>query len=274
MDDFQFPGDAPVEVTGPFNFVGGSNPEHVYHLSTPTQAGTHVQGPRYFLADGATIDRYPLGAFEGEAVLVDITERGVDTQLDDLRAAVGGRSLSGRILLLRSGHMDELIASGAGLDPATRPGLSLAAARWLADHSGVRMVAIDSVGVESRVTADYDVNVVLCEAGILILEGLVNLAAVNTGRLWLEAFPLKLRGVEGTPCRAIIKEYPAPGEVRAGPPEQAQEGPIADPRWLGPGGERSVRAPVRVDAPVQSGSDSNSARAVASSARSSSLRVG
>lgn len=206
MDDFRFPGDQPVVVSGPFNFLSGDNPEFVHHLSTPTQAGTHVQGPRYFLADGETIDAFPVERFEGEAVLVDITARGADTDIDGLRHGLRGRSIRDRILLLRTGHMDELVA-GAPLEPHRRPGLSLAAAQWLARESGVGMVAVDSVGVESRVTSNFEVNVTLCRAGVLILEGLVNLAAIGDGRLWLEAFPLKLRGVEGTPCRAVVKEY-------------------------------------------------------------------
>ena len=208
LDDFQFPGDQPVAVTGPFNFLTGANPEFVYHLSTPTQAGTHVQGPRYFLADGATIDTVRLERFEGEAVLVDLPARGRDTGLAELREGLADRPLAGRILLLRTGHMAEVIASGE-LEPARRPGLSLEAAQWLVD-SGVQMVAIDSVGVESRETANYEVNVLLCRAGILILEGLVDLEGLGPGHLWLEAFPLKLRGVEGTPCRAVVKEYPQP----------------------------------------------------------------
>lgn len=207
-----FPGDEPVTVTGPFNVVTGTNPEYVYHLSTPTQAGTHVQGPRYFVADGATIDEFPLDRFEGEAVLVDMPARGVDTQLTDLLDALDGRSLRDRILLLRSGHMDEVIRTGAtDLDPARRPGVSLEAAAWLAHESGVRMIAIDSVGLESRTTSNYEVNVLLCRAGVLILEGLVNLGGLGDGRLWLEAFPLKVRGVEGTPCRAVVKEEPGSG---------------------------------------------------------------
>ena len=206
LDDFRFPGDQPVEVTGPFNFLTGANPEFVHHLSTPTQAGTHVQGPRYFLADGATIDTFPLDRFEGEAVLVDVPVRGVDMELPELQAALAGRSLAGRILLLRTGHMRRVIETGV-LDAADRPGLSMAAAHWLADASGVNMIAIDSVGVESRVTNDYDVNVALCRAGILLLEGLTGLEQLGAAPLWLEAFPLKLRGVEGTPCRAVVKDY-------------------------------------------------------------------
>lgn len=206
QDGFTFPGDAPVEVTGPYNFLSGSNPEYVNHLSMPTQAGTHVQGPRYFLAEGATIDTFDLSRFEGEAVLVDLVGRGVDTELDELRAGLAGRSLDDRILLLRTGHMDEVVDSQI-LSPGRRPGLSLEAAEWLATKSGVSMVAIDSVGLESRRTSDYDVNVLLCRAGVLILEGLVNLHQLGSGQLWLEAFPLKIRGVEGTPCRAVVKDF-------------------------------------------------------------------
>lgn len=164
-----------------------------------------MQGPRYFLADGATIDAVPLERFEGEAVLVDMPRRGSDTDLPELLAALAGRQLAGRILVLRTGHMAEVIHERR-LVPQRRPGLSLAAAEWLA-ASGVGMVAIDSVGVESRVTKDYEVNVALCRAGSLILEGLVNLEQLGPGPLWLEAFPLKLAGVEGTPCRAIVKDH-------------------------------------------------------------------
>jgi arylformamidase len=210
LDDFTFPGDQHVEITGPFNFVAGANPEHVHHLVTPTQAGTHVQGPWYFVAGGDTIDAFPLERFEGPAVLVDMPGRGVDLSLSELQSGLAGRSVAGQVLLFRSGHMERVIVRGV-LDPGDRPGLSLEAARWLATDSGVSMVAIDSVGVESRVTSDFDVNVTLCRAGILILEGLVNLDSLGPGPLWLEAFPLKVRGVEGTPCRAVVKDYSGVG---------------------------------------------------------------
>lgn len=64
-------------------------------------------------------------------------------------------------------------------------------ARWPAESSGVRMIAIDSVGVESRMTTDYDVNVTLRRAGILILEGLVGPSEPGERRLWLRGVPLE-----------------------------------------------------------------------------------
>ena len=106
--------------------------------------------------------------------------------------------------------MAEIIDRGV-MDPARRPGLSMDADEYLAEDCGVRMIAIDALGVESRATRNFEVNRYLCEKGVLLLEGLVNLEAVRARRFFLEAFPLKIRGVEGTPCRAIIKE-PLQGE--------------------------------------------------------------
>lgn len=205
LDDFTFPGDQPLQVTGPLNVLAGSNPEYVYELVTATQAGTHVQAPHYFLEAGARIDQIPLTRFEGRAHLVEVTRRGADTTAADLRPLLDHRRLDGEILILRTGHMDEVIASGS-LDPATRPGLALDAAAYLAEEKKIGMIAVDSVGVESRATSNYDVNVYLCRQGVLILEGLVNLHRLHSDDLWLEAFPLKIRGVEGTPCRAVVKQ--------------------------------------------------------------------
>lgn len=205
MDDFLFPGDQPLTLDGPHNFLSGTNPEYIYAIAMESQSGTHVQGPHYFLPDGARIDAFPLTRFEGSAHVIDLVKRGVDTTADDLRALLGDVDIEGHVLVLRTGHMQELI-DGAALDGSTRPGLSREAARYLVEDRRISMIAIDSVGVESRETSNYEVNVYLCEHDVLILECLVNLHSIVGDELWLEAFPLKIRGVEGTPCRAIIRQ--------------------------------------------------------------------
>jgi arylformamidase len=206
MEDFVFPGDPPLSVTGPQNVLSGDNPEYIYEFAVSTQTGTHVQGPHYFIRDGARVNELPLRRFQGQAHLVDLVRRGVDTTAEDLMGLLGEGDLTGNVIVLRTGHMDELVA-GQPLTPETRPGLSMDAARWLVEDRGIGMIAIDSVGVESRQSLNYEVNVYLCQQSIVILEGLVNLDRVHGHDLWLEAYPLKMRGVEGTPCRAVIKSF-------------------------------------------------------------------
>ncbi|WP_330631705.1 cyclase family protein [Halocatena halophila] len=205
MDAFDFEGDQPFEISGPFNRVEGSNPEYVYDLELSTQTGTHIQGAHYFNESGKRIEEYPLQQFEGRAILCDLEDRGVDTTAAFFRSRFDEGDLKNAILILRTGHMEDVIERGE-LDPAHRPGLSPGAARYLVEETQLRMIAIDSVGVESRETENFEVNVYLGEHDILILEGLVNLDAITATAVFLEAFPLKIPGVEGTPCRAIIKE--------------------------------------------------------------------
>lgn len=205
MDSFTFPENPKCEPKGPFNRVSGNKREYVYDFELCTQSGTHIQGSHYFLEDGKRIDEFPLSSFEGDAVIVDIKRRGVDTTKEELREELGDTDLDGKILILRSGHMDELVKDGK-LDSSKRPGLSLEAAKYLAETKKVKMIAIDSIGVESRETKNYEVNKYLCEKGVLILEGLVNLDKISKGEVFLDAFPLKIKGVEGTPCRTIVKE--------------------------------------------------------------------
>ncbi len=205
LDGFVFDEDQCIELEGPFNRVPGSNPEFVYDIKLCTQSGTHIQGPHYFLEDGQAIDEFSLDCFESDAFVVDMPKRGEDMSLEELKLAVGGIDLRGKAVLFRTGHMEELV-NGKALESHSRPGLSLAAAKYLVEEKGVKMLGIDSVGFESRVTKNYEVNVYLCQNKILLLEGLVNLHSLKKDWVFVEAFPLKLAKVEGTPCRAIAKE--------------------------------------------------------------------
>lgn len=205
MGGFTFPGNPPFRVEGPFSRVPGDTPEFVYDLTLSTQTGTHIQGPHYFMEDGRRIETIPLEFFEGRACVLDLVKRGQDTTAEDLQKLILPGDMGCPVVLFRTGHMEAVIRSGR-LEASERPGLSLEAARYLVREWRARLIAIDSVGVESRVTENYEVNRFLGESGVLILEGLVNLGSIRMRHVFLEAFPLKIGGVEGTPCRAVVKE--------------------------------------------------------------------
>lgn len=205
MRDFVYPGDPDCRVKGPFNRVSGSNQQFVYDLDISTQSGTHIQGPHYFLKEGRKIDEFTLDRFMGDAIVVDLNNRGVDTDLQEMKKLVAPEEAHNKIIIFRTGHMEELIESKI-LDPLRRPGLSLESAKYLAEEVGVKMIAIDSVGIESRVTKNYEVNVYLCSKEILLLECLTNLSAIKSRHVWLSAVPIRIDKVEGAPCRAYVLE--------------------------------------------------------------------
>jgi len=205
MHEFCFEGDQEFFTKGPFNRVAGKNPEFVYDFELCSQSGTHIQGAHYFNQNGQKIESYPLESFEGQAWLFDLAKKGVDTTKNDLMGLIGDIELKAKIVIFRTGNMDGIIKTGK-VDNQQRPGLSVDAARYLVLEKQVKMIAIDSLGIESRSSKNYEVNTWLCKHQILILEGLVNLQSITRQQVFLEAFPLKIKDVEGTPCRAIIKE--------------------------------------------------------------------
>jgi len=75
-------------------------------------------------------------------------------------------------------------------------------ARYLVE-AGVKLVGIDYLSVES-VEGDGEVHQTLLANGVLILEGL-NLEEVEPGEYELICLPLKIKGGDGAPVRALLR---------------------------------------------------------------------
>ena len=74
-------------------------------------------------------------------------------------------------------------------------------AEWLVAH-GVKLVGVDYLSV-APFDAPVPTHQILLRAGVVIVEG-VNLLDVPAGDYTLYCLPLKLRGAEGAPARAIL----------------------------------------------------------------------
>ena len=81
--------------------------------------------------------------------------------------------------------------------------LSSEGAEYLASK-GVILVGIDSLSIKQKGNPDNSPHTNLLEKGIPILEGL-DLSKVEEGKYVLTAFPLKYQGIDGSPCRAILR---------------------------------------------------------------------
>src|SRR5690606_11028299 len=79
--------------------------------------------------------------------------------------------------------------------------LDKAGAKYLRDKK-IKGVGIDSLGIE-RDQPGHETHTMLFEAGIVILEGL-KLDEVDEGEYFLFAAPLKIKGVEAAPVRAVL----------------------------------------------------------------------
>lgn len=171
---------------------------NITQLLMSTHTGTHLDAPFHFLDDGRTVDRLDLRRGFGPARVLDFRHKSAKeeiavAELESCVDAIG----SGSRLIFWTGW-DRVFP-----DPryfTDMPALSVEACRYLAEH-GVACVAIDTPSVNA---SDYaTAHRLLLGAEVLIVECLRGLERLQTDRVILCALPLRIRGRDGSPCRAV-----------------------------------------------------------------------
>ena len=174
-------------------------------LELYSHCGTHMDAPRHFLSAGATIDSLPLDPCIGPARVVDLTpvqprEKITVERLGPVRQEIR----QGDRLLIRT---DWSRRHGTPEYRGQLPRIDVSLARWLVDRGvvllGVEPPSVADVNSVEELTA---VHRVLLEAGVVIVEGLANLAQIESDSVELIVLPLRVRGGDGAPVRAIAIE--------------------------------------------------------------------
>lgn len=170
-----------------------------------SHSGTHMDAPRHFLPVGATIDNVDLGACLGPARCADLGTVAPDALIDvDALEAVAPWIEAGSRVLFRSGWATR---HGTPAWRAQMPGFTGAAAKWLAARNPA-LIGVEPASV-ARVTVYpelREVHEILLGAGIVIVEGLINLDQLPTSKPFqLAALPLKIGGGDGdgAPARVV-----------------------------------------------------------------------
>lgn len=166
-------------------------------VSMSVHAGTHLDAPFHFVPDGATIDALPLDTFMGPALV-----HAVEADRYITEAHVGQLPLRGETRVLFKTRNSELLKRSA-FDPDF-VAFSVEAARALVAR-GVRLVGVDYLSVAHAGDEQIPVHRALLDHGVALLEG-IDLSAVPPGRYELICFPIRLRGSDGAPCRAVLRD--------------------------------------------------------------------
>jgi arylformamidase len=191
-----WPGDTPFAYSPTVSTVDGDR-FTVGASGGSVHLGTHVDAPRHYVADGATIDQLDPAVFIGAATVVDIQTPG-DIAAADLAAAV--TDWPGRLLIrTRNSEPGGVLDRGT---PATGfCGLTGDAAALVVAHN-VALIGIDGYSIAAA--ADLaGPHRILLGAGVAVLEGL-DLRAVTPGHYTLIAPPIKLAGSDGAAVRALL----------------------------------------------------------------------
>ena len=174
-------------------------------LTLYSHCGTHMDAPRHFLEDGATIEQQDLAVCSGPAIVLDLTpvEPRELISIERLRPWED-RIRPGVRLLLRT-DWSQHIGTDAYRDQLPRVSSELA--RWLVEHQvallGVEPPSVADVNNHEELT---EVHQILFRGNVLIVEGLAGLDALQQDQVEFIALPLKVTGGDGTPVRAIAVE--------------------------------------------------------------------
>jgi arylformamidase len=188
-----YPGDPPVAFLRHCNLDADGC--RVTALRLGTHGGTHLDAPAHFLKDGATVEQLPLGTLVGPARVVDVTDRSCSGVIDPEQIGPVGR---GERILLRT-DWGQRFGTQEYYDEF--PSLAVNTVKRLAERQ-VAMLGLETPSLCSDHEADAAAHQMLLGAGVVIIEGLVGLAALPA-RVWLIALPLRLVGLDGSPCRVI-----------------------------------------------------------------------
>jgi kynurenine formamidase len=168
-----------------------------------THAGTHLDAPCHQLPGGTSLDEMDLAKCIGPASVVDLRHIPAhrDIEVADF-APHADRIVPGSRVIYRTDWTDRFG------QPGYREGFpcpSVACAEWLAGR-GIVLLGMDtpSVGPVYRTPRDViDVHIPLLRAGVVIVEEMTNLRAIEVDRFQFVAMPLRLTGGDGSPTRAI-----------------------------------------------------------------------
>ena len=165
-------------------------------LTVSCHAGTHVDAPFHFLPDGAGIDAVLLERFVGPA-LVHAVEADRYITAEHVKAI----PLDGATRVLFKTRNSQLLKRRE-FEP-NFVAFSLEAARALVGR-GVQLVGLDYLSV-AHADLQVPVHRAFLDHGVVLLEG-VDLSEITPGRYELMCFPLRLRGLDGAPCRAVLRD--------------------------------------------------------------------
>lgn len=151
-------------------------------ISLSVHSGTHIDAPLHFCCDGSSIENIRLNTFYGKCTVISV--EGVLTGEDMERLLPYCKR---RVIF--HGNGNTFVSHSAAIVLAS---------------SRVVLVGTDAASIAPPFDEEKP-HRELARAGIVILENL-NLSDIADGEYDLCAFPVKLGGLEASPCRAILFE--------------------------------------------------------------------
>lgn len=169
-------------------------------VSLDVHTGTHLDAPLHMQKEGIAISEMGIEPFISLCKVFDLSDVSESIGREELVAycAQSGMTIEhGDVLLLKTKNSFDTDFNSSFVY------LNESGALYLSQR-GVKGVGIDALGIE-RNQPGHPTHHHLFNAGIYILEGLV-LKDIEPKHYELIALPLKLKGLDASPVRAVLRE--------------------------------------------------------------------
>lgn len=188
-----WPGDTPFSSEWVAHVAKG-DAVTVSRVTTSPHNGTHADAPCHFLRGAPGIGEVPVERYVGPCRVVERMGSGPLTEAEVLRWRVRRGE---RILVRTRRRVDPSVF------PARFAHLVGPSARALA-RAGAVLFGIDTPSVDHRDSKTMDAHLALLGGGVAILENL-DLSKARPGRYRLIAPPIRYRGLDAAPVRALLE---------------------------------------------------------------------
>jgi kynurenine formamidase len=182
-----------------------------------TQDFTHLDAPKHFDKEGLANHEVPVEQLVGEAVVIDMTYKKPGEQVSARDLDESGVDVrKGDVVIIRTGWTDK--AFGTRRFWREQIGLSLDAGDWLVDKE-IKALATDFYTDPQPVKACEVCGALqkverseirnhhkFLNKGILLIDFVTNLGAIQQDRVLLIYLPIKIKGTDGAPARVIAIE--------------------------------------------------------------------
>lgn len=174
---------------------------NITQIIMSTHVGTHLDAPYHFLSGGRTVDKLDLGKCIGPALVINMSNKKPkeEIKIEDF-ASFEKKIVKGTRILIRSDWSRFFPDKTYFFDS---PVITVETAKWLAEKE-IGLLGVEAPSVNSQ---DYmEVHKILLGKEIVVVEALTNLVQLTKEEVYFIVLPLKLKGLDGSPVRAVAIE--------------------------------------------------------------------
>jgi len=190
-----YPGDKKFTFTKVSELIKG-DPVNLSEINMNVHTGTHVDVPKHYITNSASITDINPDKFFGNAKVFDFTELGMGTGITEMDLKILDIKKDDIILFKTKNSEISDTSFKENYVHLTQEG-----AEYLVSKK-IKSVGIDYLSI-GKYKDDKKTHITLLENNILIYEGL-NLKEIHSGEYLFCGFPLKIKESEGAPVRAVL----------------------------------------------------------------------